>query len=237
MNRQTNPLSGRSHARPNSLVNLRHRVSCLLVLIVGLLIESTEASAEQVAADLTFDITNTTRYFGSFMEGWCFQVTTNIHVTDIGWFDAYGDGLSASHDIGIWDSSPQLLFSTNIASGTSASLGADTFRFISIPFVNLQTGTTYVIAGLTTSDAYIVPGQVNQGPSSVSYAPEITFLGVATGGNTFQYPSYAGSGGYARFAPNFVFSAIPEPSTAVLLGLGGGCVAFLQTRRRRTCKA
>jgi len=207
-------------------------MSLVLLTCVSLLVvfaSPVVAAPTVIAADLTFDIDGTTKNFANSMVGWDFEVTTSLSITGLGWFDAYGDGLSASHEIGIWNTSEQLLLSTNIPSGTSAALGDDSFRYVPTQHLALQPGTTYVIAGLTTGDAYIVPGEVNQDPSSATYAPEITFIGAAAGNAPFQYPAFHYSPpALGRFGPNFTY-VVPEPGTAGIVLLGG----LLAWRKRR----
>lgn len=200
------------------------------VSLLAVLAPPAVAGPTVIAADLTFAIDGTTKYFATSMEGWDFQVTTPVSITGIGWFDAYGDGLSASHEIGIWNTSEQLLLSTNIPSGTSAALGDDSFRYVPTQHLALQPGTTYVIAGLTTGDAYIVPGAVNQDPSSATYAPEITFIGASAANAPFQYPTSHYAGVLGRFGPNFTYM-IPEPGTAGIV-LIGGLLAWRKRRKR-----
>jgi hypothetical protein len=54
--------------------------------------------------------------------GWTFTLTGTLTVTDLGWFDFGGNGLAASHDVGIWASDGTLLVSATVPSGTTGGL-------------------------------------------------------------------------------------------------------------------
>src|SRR5262249_58403989 len=105
--------------------------------------------------------------------GWSFTTADSLTVTALGWWDFGNDGLAASHQVGIWNTSGTLLMSATVASGTTDPL-ASGFRFDSA-----LTGTTtlapgtYVIGGKSeVSDlvAFIVPA------GNVTLAPGITFI-------------------------------------------------------------
>ena len=77
--------------------------------------------------------------------GWEFTANMPMTITEIGYFDSSGDGLMSSHQIGIWDANQNLILSTSVPQGTSATLDG-AFRWISISPLSLTAGQSYVIA-------------------------------------------------------------------------------------------
>ncbi len=166
---------------------------------------------------------------GPGVVGWRFDVNTTIVLTDIGIFNADTaagtPGLTASHQVGLWDSSGNLLTS-GVAGPGGTVIGQ--FTYTDVADVVLNPGERYTIGAvydINDGDSYV------SGPSSLSLAPEInpTTNGVFPndtdlGGLIFPTGD---STNLARLGTNFLF--VPTPSTAALLGLGG----LAAVRRRR----
>jgi len=75
--------------------------------------------------------------------GWEFTPTSNIWVTDLGFWDSTtSTPLSQAHDVGLWTTGGTLLASITIQT-TSTLMGA--FRFEPITALNLTAGTSYLI--------------------------------------------------------------------------------------------
>jgi hypothetical protein len=101
--------------------------------------------------------------------GWQFSLSKPVQVTSLGVYDLFaGDGLAASHSIGLWTDTGTLLTSATVA--PSDPVEPDFFRYTAIPPLTLTPGT-YVIGAFyeTASDATI-----NQAPDFTT-APGITF--------------------------------------------------------------
>jgi hypothetical protein len=165
--------------------------------------------------------------------GWVFSVNTPITVTSLGVYDQAGDdGLSVSHDVGIFlQSNQSLLVSVTVPAGTAGTL-IDGFRFESVSPVALASGT-YVIA-MTMPDGNADLQFIYA--SSFSTASEITYVNSvfdASASLAFPHPAYDGDYSPGLFGPNFTFddSTVPEPSTYSALGLG--LAALLAFARRR----
>src|SRR5437667_11273685 len=83
------------------------------------------AVADTAAIGLTgFDISGN----GQFTVGWAFHVNSTITVTNLGVFDAQGDGLNGAHNVGIWTAGGTLLGSNVVPGGTGGFLDAG-FRY------------------------------------------------------------------------------------------------------------
>ncbi len=166
---------------------------------------------------------------GPGVVGWRFDVNTSIVLTDIGVWNndaVFGfEGLSSSHEVGLWDSAGNLLTSGVVSPG---DIAIGEFTYTDVADVVLNPGERYTIGAvydIADNDSYI------SSPSSLSLASEInpTTNGVFPevgdlGGLNFPTGD---STNLARLGTNFLF--VPTPSTAALLGLGGLAAA----RRRR----
>jgi len=161
--------------------------------------------------------------------GWRFDVNTSIILTDIGVWNADNQitpGLTSNHRVGLWDSGGNLLTAGSAGPG-DPSVGD--WNYGNVADVVLVPGERYTIGAMysaTDDDGYV------SSPASIALASEInaTTNGVfpPAGDLGFVFPT-EDSTNLARLGPNFLFSPIPAPASAVLLGLGG----LAATRRRR----
>jgi hypothetical protein len=204
------------------------------LLVLTLLIAS---SASAVRADLTaipYSGTGAGTNTHNATLGWKFRANANIQITkmgmyDVDWYYAPDPGLFYSHDIGLWDASGTLLFSTMIVP-TDPKTGRFFFHDLDTPYA-LTTGQEYVIGvqlrhlyGASGDDAYC--WETN--PATVPTAPEITWLEERMASSTsLTYPNTSNYGA-VWFGPNFQF--VPEPMTLGLLAFGG--LVLLKRRRR-----
>jgi hypothetical protein len=171
---------------------------------------------------------------GDQLYGWIFSVNTPITVTSLGVYDENSDGLSISHDVGIYRQSDQLLLgSTTVPSGTAGTL-LDTFRFESVSPFSLATGTYVIVMTMPqgTSDLQVADA------TTFTTASEITYINSAfDSGSALAFPNPAFNGAFApgMFGPNFTFSdsSVPEPSTYSALGLGLTALLLLARRAKR----
>jgi hypothetical protein len=200
-----------------------------LVLLVGLL-AATQLFAPNAQAQGTpaLSFTGAANFGapeGTF--GWSFTLSNTITVTELGYFDFGGNGLSDAHDVGIWTSSGTLLVSATVPAGTAGTLNGD-FRYVLVAATLLAPGD-YVIGGFTPADS--------GDPVAVQAATITTASGISydasrsIGGSSLTFPIGDTSGQpNSYFGPNFIF--VPEPTTTALLLLGssGSIVAWLRRR-------
>ena len=165
--------------------------------------------------------------------GWIFTAKAPISVTSLGVFDNGSDGLSISHDVGIFNDTTQtVLESTTVPAGTGGTL-IDGFRYESVSPFSLTQGDSYVIA-MTMPQAN-EDFQTIQAPSETT-ASQISYVNSAFGnGSTLAFPSGRGEFAPGLFGPNFTFVSAavvtPEPSSMVLLGTGVLSMAGFARRR------
>ena len=164
--------------------------------------------------------------------GWLFQPSCDISVTQLGLWDEGGDGLSFAHDIGLWDSSHQLLAAATLAAGTDAEC-IDSFCYVPIAPVILSAGQTYALGAYyvsPTTDAETIP-------NSFTTASDITWKG-AVWSDSVEGLSYPATGPFNNppsgiFGPSFTYNAVPEPSTLALLATAVASVVLITWRRRK----
>jgi hypothetical protein len=172
---------------------------------------------------------------GPFTIGFQFRPQTDICITALGAFDHLGDGFIDSHSIGIWtvgNESPLITATVPAGAGTSL-VGA--FRYVEIDDFTLTANTDYIVAasGLYGSVRDLYAGSVSI--TGYSASPGITFEGSrgAAEGPGLNYPTgFREPLSPTTFGANFQFETIPEPSTWILLVLGGGLLAKACLRSR-----
>ena len=183
-------------------------------------------------------------------KGWAFSdynVSEYIAITQLGVFDANGDGLANSHAVGIWTADGTLLASTTIPAGTTAAL-VDGYRYMPITPVLFSTSTLtntfnwyYVIAAeYSAGDADDLVTPIGGGYAgglhpwldygSLSYG----YYGLGTG---LPFPDRNWPGNMIQQTPfhpfsevNFQFQVVPEPSASLLLASG---LLYLFLRHRK----
>jgi hypothetical protein len=163
--------------------------------------------------------------------GFKFLTANNISVSQLGWFATSGT-LNASHQVGIWSLAGTLLGSTVVTAGAADGTG---FRYANVGAIVLAAGQQYFIGGrdLTTDgDNY------RTSVSNLVTASGITFQGSAVSGvgAGFSFPGVTVNSGNTggRFGPNFIFSAVPEPATWMMMIFGFGLAGAAMRSRRRT---
>jgi hypothetical protein len=163
-------------------------------------------------------------------DGVVFTPNVDIWVTELGYLDSSQDGfVNGTHAVGIFEESTQSLLAS--VSVTSSSPLTASFRYVALPGpLQLSSGTTYVVVGHTgdNEDAWYIalPDEMTIAPEIAyshytwNYDPDLTFPD-----DLDEFTAYWGG-------PNFQYTVVPEPSTAVLLGCGLMVLAaFLRGRR------
>lgn len=134
-----------------------------------------------------------------------------LSIFTLGVWDDSGSGLTASHTVGIWDTTPahNLLAQAIVAPSTSTDLNGFWYVNLVTPLV-LAPHTTYVIgAQYADVDLDLAQGNV----ASVITASDVT-LGDAllSSGINFTFPDLNVSGAnLGFFGPNAGFESVPEP--------------------------
>ncbi len=137
--------------------------------------------------------------------GYRFTVSSPLEVSDLGIWNADSDGLTAAHQVGIWDASQALLASASPAPGGTV---VGSWTYAAITPITLSPGQTYTIGALYTAtdgDSYL------SGATSMTTAAEVAWVQSvypASAGLGFVFPA-SNSTSYGRFGPNFLFTVVP----------------------------
>ena len=153
--------------------------------------------------------------------GWSFFTNESIIVDELGWYDSFGDGLTESHEVGLWNSTGTLLASTVV---TNADPLVDWFRYSDIPNLLLEKGEVYIVAGRSGTEDYTFE------PFSLTIAPSVSYIEdryiLDPGNLTFPTKS---TGELGWWGASFTTTAVPEPTSAGLLTI----MAMGVLRRRK----
>ncbi|HEY8832609.1 MAG TPA: DUF4082 domain-containing protein [Gemmatimonadaceae bacterium] len=163
---------------------------------------------------------------GSWSLGYFFDVTSPFTVNYLGFWDDGANGLSESHQIGLWDPFGNLLATATVDAGTGDLLVNST-RLVSIDPITLSIGAGYRVAGVTGSENYNYY-------ASLTNAPGIVYTASAyCAGTTLQDPTCGTDSNLGYFGGNFagLESSVPEPASIALLATG--LVGIFGAARRR----
>ncbi len=171
----------------------------------------------------TLDFNNVTH-----LVGWQFTANANITVTSLGFYDNPVNGITATHDVGIYDVATQAL----VLSGTVSPSDpySNFFNWTSVTPTLLTAGNTYDIV------AVLGPDNRTWNPNGFAVNPLITYLhNVWSNGPTslaFPVSSDGNPNGY--FGPNFDGTGtlvVPEPASGTLMLVGLGMLAVARRRK------
>jgi len=205
---------------------------------IGLLIATTTTSS---AGTIALDVTSDTMVFatGTFNNvGWQFTVNAPILVDGLGVFDVGSNGLTESHQVGLWDNLGNLLATTTVNSGGTLVLSASNtgdWLFNSIAPVLLLPGT-YV-----TGAFYATRADQVMANATITTVPEVSFAASRASNDAgFAEPGVYGLVQPGVFGPNFSIvtgvSSVPdEGNTFALLMIGAaGLLVFRRSRKTQT---
>lgn len=172
--------------------------------------------------------TSYSAYVSGVTAGWTFQPATSISAIELGCFDkVFGDNPGVTGiQVGLWNDSGFLLASSLITPGSALT---NQTRYESITPVPLDPGQIYHL-GAYYSGGGIGIDVAAGGTVSNSVAIQLRGAALSTSGG-FAFPGEVpGTPGSLYAGPNFRFQdRVPEPSSCLLLGLGG---LLLAARRR-----
>lgn len=207
----------------------------------------------KAASEPAFSFSNATvSYYSSSGQaswGYNFTTTTNIFVTHLGYYDYTNGGLRADHDVGIYtfpNGAGGVWLGTLVVSNRvlttdpvlgDAPNGYYNYHLLESP-VELFAGSNYLITALLS------PGPASP-TNGEQWTPYTAFTGFVTNSlltvgqswyvesSVLAYP-YKLDPGALLATPNFLFTttAVPEPSSLVLLSVAvGGLLALRRYRK------
>ena len=206
-----------------------------LLSIAMVLTAAWTAGAQGTTQPAIRDYTNA--IIGSFNDtaGWSFRPATNITVTQLGCLANFfpGNPSITLLQVGLWDSNGLLLASNSITAGSTL---LDRSRYESVVAQPLIAGQTYRIGAYAPGAVFSLDAVFPGVGGSVTPSLDILSLASAEGTGGFASPIGGSTpiSGAAFLGPNFRYTGggagVPEPSSCLLLGLGG----LLLTASRRT---
>ena len=156
--------------------------------------------------------------------GFAFNTSIAFTVTHLAFYDFGGDGLGASHEVGLWDPSGNLHVSAVVGSGTSAPLSEDgLWRMVDIEDFVIPAASGYVVAASFTQGSDV---QFNNAPGTIN---GITYVGGRVINNDTSVLTYPTSTFSAGFGGGGLAVAVPEPSAALLAV--AGLLGLIRRRR------
>ena len=155
-------------------------------------------------------------------------------VSHLGFWDKDTNGLLLEHPVGLWKADGTPLGNVTVLAA-DALTGQFRYHALTSP-IPLDIGATYVIGAfvpgiLNTSDPGNDPWK-NGG--AVTFSADVNTLGPRyniSNPGALTFPEQTNGTPVAYTGPNLLYTIIPEPTSFVLIGMGG--IAFSRTVRRR----
>jgi hypothetical protein len=205
------------------------------LLSIVMLAAAWTAGAQGTSQPAIRGYTNAIGGIFSATAGWSFQPATNIVVTELGCLaDFFPNNPGAAQvEVGLWQANGALVASNSITASSTLLNGS---LYASITPVPLTPGQTYLVGVYFPGSSFtldVATPTLNSG--GVSNSPDILGLQSAYGTGGFASPAGGGTPvpGAAFLGPNFQYQGgVPEPSSCLLLGLGGLLLAARWARQR-----
>jgi hypothetical protein len=160
--------------------------------------------------------------------GWSFTANRDLYVTALGVYDHESDRRhEAPHEIGLWDSSGNLLRSATIFEAPNSAyispVVGGKYHFENVSRYTLLAGQTYVIGATVGSDFYASFLNAQEAANhNLQFNSHISYLGgvYRDTSNQLLFPQSEPSDYIGNFGANIDVTPTPVPAAAWLLGSG-----------------
>lgn len=219
---------------------MSHRILTLVLVASSFLAWSPSVFADNIAIDFnTVGGSSANPTNGTY--GYVFTLSQPYQLTALGIMDYVKEnGLSSSHEVGLWQLGGSLVSSVTVPSGTGATLidsadGFNGWRVVSVAPVFLNAGTYVIGAHYASNNTDLM--RFGYALNELNILPGITLGNAVTqSGGSLAFPSNENTAfNFGSFGPNMVLNAVPEPASWVLMGMGAVLVSGSNWyfRRRR----
>jgi hypothetical protein len=159
--------------------------------------------------------------------------SSDIVVTEIGVFDSGFDGLSNEITAYIYDSSGSVVTGGHVFSaGYTSALDSDPYRFMDIADVTLLAGGSYSIVAEGYGSAELNGNSNIAGWTDLAFSADgLVFTGTARWGSAGSYPTSSGLHNFGAGNFKYDVAPMPEPSSAVLFGVGALIVGVVSRKK------
>ena len=208
------------------------------LLAIALLAAAWTAGAQGTSQPAIRGYTNAVGGVFNATAGWSFQPATNISVTELGCVANFftQNPAAASVQVGMWttNGSVTLIASSSITAG---STNIDQSLYESVTPVVLSPSQTYFI-GAYFPGGFFSLDEANPTINSGGVIRSLDILGLASAEGTGGFAAPIGGSpptpNGAFLGPNFRYyeGGVPEPSSWLLLGLGGLLLAARRGKQR-----
>jgi hypothetical protein len=229
---------------------MKYHAHFLAALICLCAVEKSDAATPMVTIpNFYWDTALQPQNHDNGMVGWTFFVARPVTVTQVGWYDHGGDGLSRPFQVGLWQDLSGGVFSPSatlkqllgdassgmiIPGGTAAALQG-VWRVVDLPSaLVLQAGSYYQIAGLDTAETPDVINYLWEYGTAftnddvyVSYFFDATRSSSQPGFHAVDYNHFAMAAGM-NLGP--MLFTVPEPSGLLLTAAGAGLLLVMRRR-------
>lgn len=183
-----------------------------------------------------YDFTSAPIQFGdnNVTVGFKFTANQNLAINALGFYDHNLDGLSASHEVGLFDTNGTLLTSATVQAGGASALDGK-FRYGGISSYNLVSGQSYILAGLADAQDGYTYGDMGSSIQGLAIDPAFTINPLASVylyGPGLSFPiNHAGYDLYPMVNLKYGEpSPVPLPAAFPLFGIGLAGIGAMQRR-------
>lgn len=160
--------------------------------------------------------------------GYRFTLNTSVTVISLGYFDVGSDGLSTSHQVGLWNAAGVLLTQATVTPA-SPSTGGFLYAALATP-ITLPAGNDYYLAGQISGDSWVY----DVGSYTINSA--FTYTGsyfASDSPSGLVFPSQSAVADSREYFNVNLQTGVPEPAQSVMILLGLALLALACLRRGR----
>jgi len=200
------------------------------IVFAATLFYGSVAVANTIGIDFTTPEVQRNNSLNTWTLGFAFTANTNLTLTELGFFDSNKDGLSESHQVGLFNNEGDLLTSGTVESNHYLD---GWFRWVDVSDVNLIADEEYIVMGVAGSELYAADQLI----SNMIVDSNITFensmysrTNSLTSGRFLSNQGFFG-GNIKTIPDNSNISNVPVPASVWLFG--SALLGFVGIKKKR----